>query len=275
MNVLKYTLGLLCTYFVFSCSETELDRFDDKKGGIYFSEQHRIGSIDQFKDTSYFSYVGLQGDEFVLPIRIAVMGFSSDIDRLISLRIDEKGTTAQPGVHYNLNTKEVKIAADSVEVILMIQLFKDPSLIDGDVTLKLVVEENEWFTPEPKESVIDPINNKVVSLNTHTIVITEKAEKPVVWGKWEKENLGIFTTKKFVLGNELRRWDASKWEEIPILTPQEIGRWAETLRTHLLNKDKEGAPIKEDELFDEDGANAKMWVPGIQNWTEGRPKLKQ
>ncbi len=268
MNISRCIVGLLLALLLLSCAEDQLIQFSDKQGGIYFFMKSRPVGNYILLDTTYFSYIEQEFDEVTFPIRVNAMSLPSDIARPIAVKVDINGTTAEEGVHYKFDTENIQIKAGETGVSLNLLLLKDPSLLAGDVALQLKLEENEWFVPSPKESVIDPVNDIVADLSTHTIIVTVKAAQPLMW---DKEVLGEFTTKKIVSGNKLLRLEMSIWKD-PLFTVNDVKRWGNTLRMHLQNQAKKGEHILEDELFDKDGSNAKMWVPGITDWTEGEFK---
>lgn len=153
-NKFNYRIGISLVAILLlaiSCSE-DYELYDRDFTGVYFQE-----------DSIYYSFgvTPIETRSFDLEVPVTIMGEPASVDRQFSVTVLADNSTAEEGVHYNIN-KDMIIPADSISGNVFITLLRD-DLEEDDFKIYLKLDSNDKFTPvyeEYKETLIH-FNNRV------------------------------------------------------------------------------------------------------------------
>lgn len=149
---LSFSISLLAFLLLaISCSQ-DYKLFDKDFMGVYF-----------LKDSIYYSFgvTPIEKKSYDLKVPVRLMGEIASVDRHFSVSVISDKTTAQKGVHYNIQD-EMIIPADSINGFIYVTILRD-NLKEDDFKLFLKLEDKDKLTPvyeKYKETLIH-FNNRV------------------------------------------------------------------------------------------------------------------
>lgn len=132
-----WTTALLVTTLLCSCHTNYLDYDTDMKDGLYFSQ-----------DSINYKFGMGKGEDFDYLINLTVLGQPRDYDREFSVELIEEESTAQVGLHYEIEENFIVKAGNIVGGIpLVLHRYKDPQITEQKFVLKFRIIENNNFRP--------------------------------------------------------------------------------------------------------------------------------
>ena len=200
-NIWILLLGILAL----TACEDSSELYDYPINKIGFLQQDGVNKT--LTKTFIFDNSEVDRDTVYIPMR--TMGFVTSYDRPIGIEQAEavfedgvQGANAVPGVHFVPfdDPEYVKFAvvkAGQAEAQLPVILLRDPSLADGEVTLRIRIVENKEFVP------INPQNSEKL------IVFSDMMMQPEKWDDVFAKFFGNWGPVKyrFMLDNTNERWD--------------------------------------------------------------------
>lgn len=174
-----YVICALCTLCGFTSCEKDLEVYSEptcRLNFLYENVETRAQFDEKLATTSYsFVYGPSDLTNDTLWFEVETMGFTSDKDRPVSLvQVSTGENDAVPSKHYvafndpSLASKYV-IPAGKARAKLPIVLLRDASLQTETVTLKLSIQDNEYFVQGYPE------------FQTRTITFTDQLAEPSKW----------------------------------------------------------------------------------------------
>lgn len=141
------------------------------------------------KSALSFAYDPLSVTTRVFKIPFRVQGNSSKEDRIVSV-VADVSSTAVAGVHYELPSQVVMHAGKVVDT-LAVTLFRIPDMKTTTFTLKLNLQDNEFFKTQMKSKETPALSYVSYTLSFDDILTAPKG--------WYAPYLGTFSVKKFYL----------------------------------------------------------------------------
>jgi hypothetical protein len=145
MNRKLLIIGILSLIFL-SCKENELMDYE-LQGKVYFYERTYISSVEQTVSEKNYSFAlqhsALMEDTFY--IKVKLMGYLSDRDRIFRAAAVAEQTTAVEGVHYKL-IDGVMPAGEYISC-LPVLLYRTGDTKKSSVSIKLQLVETKDLTP--------------------------------------------------------------------------------------------------------------------------------
>ena len=192
-------IGIAISALLAGCSEKELENYQGGLNSIYFNE---IDSANIYrpvpKDTTTFTFSGRPVLDTVITLRVKTMGDVVNRDRNFSVEIDSDKTTA-PNTLYELD-QHLVIPAKSNYGYIRIRLFKKPELTpDTTFSLQLRLKANEEFELSLETHVVNKLNNQYVDLLNHTLLFSDRLEKPGYWDMSYERYFGIWGRRKHII----------------------------------------------------------------------------
>lgn len=171
-----------------ACSEQTPDEFQDITG-VYLNNRSNTNIL---QDSTDVTFVYQKGDEMQVPVRVQLLGRTSDSAREIALIVSSDD--AQEGIDYTLPEK-AEMPAGTTTVDYMITLKRTASLKTMKKHVKVTLIANKQFSlPVTKET---NANGDEVTTLTYTVAFSDQfTTAPKAW---EDDLLGAFTQQKFEL----------------------------------------------------------------------------
>lgn len=265
----KYILGLLALFgasLLFgSCSEDELIDYTEESN-IYFMlqrweapngitynfkypkedgtiYQESWNYVKQTTDSIIASYAlditGAKYDTVYVPV--SLLGFVSDYDRTFSYEIVPT-TTAKEGDDFKI--LESKIPAKRNQGAIVIQIDRMAIKDRSEVIDFNLLSNNEFLTRYNKIEKSQSDSTQV-SLLSFRVVVSDLLEAPKLWSVFQNW-YGPFSRKKLYLIAELTGEPLDMfYSTTPVLAT--IISWAQMLKRHLLQQEKLGTPVMEED----------------------------
>lgn len=211
-----------------ACSTDEIEVYE---AGRYLYFLNASDSINE----SFFFYPDAETINVDLLVRYA--GRLIDEDMPYQLAVNEKLTTAQRGVDYEVDLEQVMPAMQNVDTIQVI-LKKTETLETAKLCLVLEIENNEEFLSGPLDSLQSP-----------KIIFTSQAVRPIWWDEEIVESfLGEYSEAKYALFIEVT--GVADMTDMSIV---EKRIYSLRLKNYLIEQRNAGNPVMDD--------NVEMSVP--------------
>lgn len=173
---------ILCC-LLYGCSKDAVDKFADASYILLANSGSDTSGIKPV-EYSFAFHPGVDID--TVPVLIKLMGRLSDQDRIVSVTVDEAGTTAIPA-DYDLPSPVLLRAGKHVDTIALV-LHKSDRLLTQKFRIRLVINENEHFLP-------GPVANRQID-----ITFSDMIAKPSWWNSVVETNfLGAYSDTKYRL----------------------------------------------------------------------------
>lgn len=255
-KILILSIILLSFLGFTSCNEEEIETYNGTDN-IYFSPSVfpiAIAGARVLTDSVGLSF-GLENPSIIektykIPIR--VQGKLSDTDRKVKITVDPS-STAIAGTHFKLPDNIVMHAGQEVDTI-EVKLFRTPDMKDKTMLLVLNLEQNEAFTTNMKDKVLNVLTQKMMSFISFKLSFDDKLTVPP---GWFSGFLGDFTAKKFFLMCELMHLEPSMFNNKLGSSGLSISdiQYYQNFMKRYLNDQKEQGNI----IYEEDGT--EMFFP--------------
>lgn len=175
MKKLYYILLSAVAIASLSSCEKDLPLYEDQQAKLNFNLTTSSFNDDgSLKPVGYsFVYEPSTVVEDTIFVKITTMGFLSDQDRALSIKQVPAGsgyTDAVAGTHYkSFDEMGYCIKADSCEAFLPVVIYRDASLQNEDVYLRLQIVDNENFTVGYEQ------------YKEYLLTISDQLSKPTAW----------------------------------------------------------------------------------------------
>ncbi len=183
----RYITYMLSLLAFMACQDRNPDFFQDISG-VYFNNTSATMSVTDSLD---LTFVYEAGEEMEVPVKVQLLGRSSDQDRPIAVTVSSDN--AQEGVDYVLPQQAVMPAGAS-SVDYMVVLKRTDALKSERKMIRLTLHANEHFDlPVSKmEQIADTVS--IVDVRIYFSDMFTKAP-----AAWDANLLGEFTQQKFEL----------------------------------------------------------------------------
>lgn len=189
-----YNTALFTVIFAFVLNVTackdEYMFFDEEFASMQFAGS---GSTNDSVVFSFALRPGVDVEKVKIPLRL--IGFTSEQEREVSVRVDQSKTTAKEGVDYSI--EKCVLPAREIYADLEIIVKRSVELENEDLVLSIFLEENEYFKKPPVES------------GDFKIVLTSELSKPSDW----KNEFGPYSVVKheFIIKVTNKGTDYYEW----------------------------------------------------------------
>lgn len=216
----KVILFILSLNIVFSaCEKQDIPVFTTDDSGIYFQ---RVTSYiynsptEYYGDTLSYSFASASASikNTVLYAVVRTMGKVADYDRPFKVVIDQEGTTAIEGKHYEVNLDTVVIPAGKSTAYVRVLFFRTDDMMEKTVRLALRLEDNEYFKcyfPEYKNTNAYSSTGKMIHGDLFAFSLSEMYTEPWYWSMFGGDFFGDWTPKKYLVVNSVCGLSAADW----------------------------------------------------------------
>jgi len=234
-------LILLFAISITSCTNEDIKTYQ-ATDNIYFSPAVFPTALNGplvDKSALSFAYDPLSVTKRVFKIPFRVQGNSSAEDRLVSV-VADASSTAVAGVHYELPSQVVMRAGKVVDT-LSVTLFRTPDMKTTTFTLKLNLQENEFFKTQMTSRENPGLRYVSYTLSFDDILTAPKG--------WFVPVLGVFSVKKFYLMTSLLGLDPAIFNNAlggPGLSVGELTFYKNFMKRYLADQKAAGNTVYED-----------------------------
>lgn len=245
-KILILGIAFLSLLGLTSCDKEEIETYSDTDN-IYFSRamfpEYKNGPLI---DSTGFSF-GLDKatiTEKIYPLAIRVQGKVSDVDRAVKLTVDPT-STAVLGTHFTFSENIIMHAGKELDTVF-IKVLRTPDMKNGNLTLVVNLEENEFFTTNMQSKVTNVLTGKTRSYVRFKLSFNDKLSTPIGW----QAVFGVFTAKKFFLMCELMNLEPEMFNQpqgSPGLSIPETLYYASFMKRYLADQKADGNTIYEED----------------------------
>ena len=240
-----------------SCSQDEFITYDGSKSGIYFQ---RVASTDlsgtplTYTDSIVVSFTQYKAEvtETNVKVPVNVMGNPVDRDRHFSVVVNKELSTAQEGVHFELDQTNCVIPAGEVSTTLPVKIKRTEDLLKSKVRLVLELQDNEEFTVELKSYKNTASWNetgKELCGSQFKVVFSDMITMTYWWDWFGYDYFGEWSVIKETLLNQLMGWTHYDWQYNTQTTVAygRLGYAAKKFREYLQARADAGDPAREED----------------------------
>ena len=187
---LKIILFVLSLTLVFSaCEKQDISVFTTDDSGIYFQRVTSYiynSTTEYYGDTLAYSFASAKASikSAVLSATIRTMGKVVDYDRPFKVVVDQEGTTAIEGKHYEVNLDTVVVPAGKSTAYVRVLFFRTDDMMDKAVRLAIRLEDNEYFKcyfPEYKNTNAYSATGVMIGGDMFAFSLSEMYTEPWYW----------------------------------------------------------------------------------------------
>ena len=218
---LKIILFVLSLTLVFSaCEKQDISVFTTDDSGIYFQRVTSYiynSTTEYYGDTLAYSFASAKASikSAVLSATIRTMGKVVDYDRPFKVVVDQEGTTAIEGKHYEVNLDTVVVPAGKSTAYVRVLFFRTDDMMDKAVRLAIRLEDNEYFKcyfPEYKNTNAYSATG-VMGGDMFAFSLSEMYTEPWYWSMFGDGFFGTWTPKKYLVVNSACGLTPSDWDK--------------------------------------------------------------
>lgn len=246
-KILILGITLLSLLGLTSCDKEVIETYS-ATDNIYFSRamfpEYKNGPLI---DSTGFSF-GLDQatiTERIYPLVIQVQGKVSDLDRKVKLTVDPT-STAILGTHFTFPENVVMRAGKEIDTVF-IKVLRTPDMKNGNLTMVLNLEENEFFSTKMQSKVTNVLTGKTRSYVHFKLSFNDKLSTPI---SWQPGFFGVFTAKKFFLMCDLMDLKPEMFNQpqgSTGLSIPEMQYYASFMRRYLADQKANGNTIYEED----------------------------
>ena len=204
-----------------ACEKKEIPMFTTDDAGIYFQRvtSYIYGSTtENYGDSVAYSFVSAQATakSVVLSATVRTMGKVADYDRPFKVVVDQEGTTAIEGKHYEVNLDTVVVPAGASTAYVRVRFFRTSDMMEKAIRLALRLEENEYFKcyfPEYKNTNAYAAKGVQIRGDLFAFSLSEMYSEPRYWNRQGKKYLGEWTSKKYLVVNAVCGLSDEDWDD--------------------------------------------------------------
>ena len=249
----KIILFILTLNVVFSaCEEQDIPLFTTDDTGIYFQRVSSYrGTTEYYADTISYSFVSSSAmlQDTVLQATVRTMGKVADYDRPFKVVVNQEGTTAVEGVHYELDLDSIIMPAGTSTAFVRVRFFRTKDMMEKAVRLALQLEDNEYFKcylSEYKNTNVYEVEGKIISGNLFAFSLSEMYTEPSYWSMFGGNFFGGWTAKKYIVVNSVCGLTLEDWDDAGLTGAKvsygRFGFFAAAVQKYLQEQADAGTP---------------------------------
>lgn len=204
---------------LWACDQEDIPTFTTDDAGIYFQ---RVTSTIMYSTTQYYgdtlAYSFASASAAVkgatLSATVRTMGKVVDYDRPFKVVIDEEGTNALEGVHFEVDLDTLVVPAGKSVAYVRVHFFRTDDMLEKAVRLALRLEGNEHFKcylPEYKNTNVYTATGEQISGVVYAFSISEMYTEPSYWSYFGDDFFGVWTPKKYTIVNQVCGLTPADW----------------------------------------------------------------
>lgn len=257
---MKTRIILFATALVLSlwgCDKEEISTFTSDDAGIYFQRMSSYiygTTTENYADSVAYSFASAKATvkSAVLSATVRTMGKVADHDRPFKVVIDEEGTTAVRGQHFEVDLDTLVVPAGKSTAYVRVRFFRTDDIMEKAVRLVLRLEENDYFKcylQEYKNTNSYAATGAQISGVTYKFSISEMYTEPSYWNMFGGDFFGPWTSKKYVVVNQVIGVTPSDWSNAGYAGAKvQYGRFnffALAVQKYLQEQADAGTPVKD------------------------------
>ncbi len=203
-----------------ACGNQDLSVFTTDDSGIYFQRVTSYiynSTTEYYGDSVAYSFASAKASvkSVVLSATIRTMGKVVDYDRPFKVVVDQEGTTAIEGKHYEVNLDTVVVPAGKSTAYVRVRFFRTDDMMEKAVRLAIRLEDNEYFKcyfPEYKNTNAYSATGVMIHGDEFVFSLSEMYTEPWYWSMFGDGFFGNWTPKKFLVVNSVCGLSAADWD---------------------------------------------------------------
>ena len=203
-----------------ACEKQDISVFTTDDSGIYFqlvTSYIYNSTTEYYGDSVAYSFASAKASvkSVVLSATIRTMGKVVDYDRPFKVVVDQEGTTAIEGKHYEVNLDTVVVPAGKSTAYVRVRFFRTDDMMEKAVRLAIRLEDNEYFKcyfPEYKNTNAYSATGVMIHGDEFVFSLSEMYTEPWYWSMFGDGFFGNWTPKKFLVVNSVCGLSAADWD---------------------------------------------------------------
>ena len=203
-----------------ACEKQDISVFTTDDSGIYFQRVTSYiynSTTEYYGDSVAYSFASAKASvkSVVLSATIRTMGKVVDYDRPFKVVVDQEGTTAIEGKHYEVNLDTVVVPAGKSTAYVRVRFFRTDDMMEKAVRLAIRLEDNEYFKcyfPEYKNTNAYSATGVMIHGDEFVFSLSEMYTEPWYWSMVGDGFFGNWTPKKFLVVNSVCGLSAADWD---------------------------------------------------------------
>ena len=203
-----------------ACEKQDISVFTTDDSGIYFQRVTSYiynSTTEYYGDSVAYSFASAKASvkSVVLSATIRTMGKVVDYDRPFKVVVDQEGTTAIEGKHYEVNLDTVVVPAGKSTAYVRVRFFRTDDMMEKAVRLAIRLEDNEYFKcyfPEYKNTNAYSATGVMIHGDEFVFSLSEMYTEPWYWSMFGDGFFGNWTPKKFIVDNSVCGLSAPAWD---------------------------------------------------------------
>ena len=203
-----------------ACEKQDISVFTTDDSGIYFQRVTSYiynSTTEYYGDSVAYSFASAKASvkSVVLSPTIRTMGKVVDYDRPFKVVVDQEGTTAIEGKHYDVNLDTVVVPAGKSTAYVRVRFFRTDDMMEKAVRLAIRLEDNEYFKcyfPEYKNTNAYSATGVMIHGDEFVFSLSEMYTEPWYWSMFGDGFFGNWTPKKFLVVNSVCGLSAADWD---------------------------------------------------------------
>ena len=203
-----------------ACEKQDISVFTTDDSGIYFQRVTSYiynSTTEYYGDSVAYSFASAKASvkSVVLSATIRTMGKVVDYDRPFKVVVDQEGTTAIEGKHYEVNLDTVVVPAGKSTAYVRVRFFRTDDMMEKAVRLAIRLEDNEYFKcyfPEYKNMNTYTTTGVMIHGDEFVFSLSEMYTEPWYWSMFGDGFFGNWTPKKFLVVNSVCGLSAADWD---------------------------------------------------------------
>ena len=203
-----------------ACEKQDISVFTTDDSGIYFQRVTSYiynSTTEYYGDSVAYSFASAKASvkSVVLSATIRTMGKVVDYDRPFKVVVDQEGTTAIEGKHYEVNLDTVVVPAGKSTAYVRVRFFRTDDMMEKAVRLAIRLEDNEYFKcyfPEYKNTNAYSATGVMIHGDEFVFSLSEMYTEPCYWSMFGDGFFGNWTPKKFLVVNSVCGLSAADWD---------------------------------------------------------------
>ena len=203
-----------------ACEKQDISVFTTDDSGIYFQRVTSYiynSTTEYYGDSVAYSFASAKASvkSVVLSATIRTMGKVVDYDRPFKVVVDQEGTTAIEGKHYEVNLDTVVVPAGKSTAYVRVRFFRTDDMMEKAVRLAIRLEDNEYFKcyfPKYKNTNAYSATGVMIHGDEFVFSLSEMYTEPWYWSMFGDGFFGNWTPKKFLVVNSVCGLSAADWD---------------------------------------------------------------
>ena len=202
-----------------ACEKQDISVFTTDDSGIYFQRVTSYiynSTTEYYGDSVAYSFASAKASvkSVVLSATIRTMGKVVDYDRPFKVVVDQEGTTAIEGKHYEVNLDTVVVPAGKSTAYVRVRFFRTDDMMEKAVRLAIRLEDNEYFKcyfPEYKNTNAYSATGEMIHGDEFAFSLSEMYTEPSYWSMFGGSFFGTWRPKKFIVVKSVCGVSCTEW----------------------------------------------------------------